>query len=415
MKRKWIEIGQDLLVILLNHLMLISVCVTAVGQFKDYDHKVWLWSVLLIIPIFFYWARIKISNFFLFVALHLAVPVAFLFLPIHIMSKVMMVFTGIVYLIWSIWIRVKERRHGEGLLRPAVMTGSLAVMLLIETFYSKNGWEGIFIAMAIIYAAGYYMYIFTSRYLRFLTVNESSVANIPEAEIFYRGLRQASLYTAGVTALLVLSSSAKWISSMDSWLLSGIKNILIKFFKYLFMRSETTEETSGMQQLEELAPPDLSIFANDSGPVLFWVVLEKIARVGVVLFLIGLVVFGIVKGARSIWKGFHKSYVKDEKKINSGMDIRETCTIEKTQKVRNNLFSFLNNREKIRKIYRKQVLKHRTAIIGDLNAEDLEYMTAKECCDKFAAEQLKEMYEKARYSAEEIVSDDVRAAKSSGR
>jgi len=92
-------------------------------------------------------------------------------------------------------------------------------------------------------------------------------------------------------------------------------------------------------------------------------------------------------GIRHLWKEFYKASEKEEKAY-SGIDIRETCTIEKTKKEGSNWFSFLNNREKIRKIYRKQVLKNKTVIIGDLVVENLGYMTAKECCDKFAAEQL---------------------------
>jgi len=133
------------------------------------------------------------------------------------------------------------------------------------------------------------------------------------------------------------------------------------------------------------------------------------------LFLVGFIVFGIVKGFQYLWKEFHKDVSRDVKKNNNRIDIRESCTIEKAQKEGKSRFSVRNNHEKIRKIYRKQVLKNKIAIIGDLHAEALQYLTAKECCDKFAAEQLKKMYEKARYSAEKITSDDVGVAKSAGR
>ena len=408
MKRKWIETGQDLLIIFINHLILIAFAMTAMGLFRQDEHKVWLWSVLLIIPLIFYVARIKLRNFFLFFALHVAVPVGIIFLPIHILLKLLMVFISMVYFIWSIRIRMQERGYGEGVVAPIFMTGALGVMLLIETSYSQKGWEGIYIAMAIIYAAGYCMYMFTSQYLRFLIVNESSAANIPESEIFHKGFRQTFMYMAGVVTLLVLTANVAWLSYIVSWL----GDILLKVARFLFSGAGRTEEEMPITMPVEQIPPDMGMLGEAGEPALIWVILEKLVMIAGALFMVGLIVFGIVKGFQYLWKGFHKDAAKDEKKITTGIDIREACTIEKTKKEGNNWFSFLNNREKIRKIYRKQVLKNKTAIIGDLNTEDLGYMTAKECCDRFSAEQLKKMYEKARYSEAEITSEDVRAAKS---
>ncbi len=406
MKRKWIETGRDLLVILNNHLLLISIGITFMGVCKQEDHMMWLWSVLLVIPLFFYWARIKIRNFFLFYALHLVVPLGIIFLPISISPKFFAVFISIAYSIWSISIRIKERGCGEDVVAPYFMTGALAIMLLIETYHSQNGWEGIHVAVAIIYAAGYCLYLFISQYLRFLIVNESSAANIPEAEIFHNGFCQSCLYVAGVVTLLVLTVNVEWLS----YIVSRIGNILLDFIRFLFSGVGRTEEAPTSMPVEQVTP-EMGILTEAGEPALFWVILEKVAMIGVHLFIVGVVVFSIVKGFQYLWKGFYKTSEKEEKKIFGSIDVRESCTIEKTKKEGSNWFLFLNNGEKIRKIYRKQVLKHKTAIIGDLRTDDLEYMTAKECCDKFAAEHLKKMYEKARYSAEEITSDDVRAAK----
>lgn len=407
MKRKWIETGQDLLVIMNNHLMMIAFCVTAMGILKQEDHKLWFWSALLIVPLIFYWSRIKIRNFFLFFALHLAVPVAVIFLPIPVLSKALAVFISIIYFIWSVMIRIKERGYGEDVVAPLFMTGALGIMLLVENYHSQKGWEGIYIAIAIIYVAGYFLYLFTSRYLRFLIVNESSAANIPETEIFQKGFCQSCIYTAGVVTLLVLTANLEWMS----YVVSRIGKVLLNIIRFLVSGIGRAEEKLPVSMPVEQGMPDMGMLTEAGEPALFWIILEEIALFCASLLIGGVVLLGIVKGFQYLWNGFHKNSGKDVKKINSGTDIREACTIEKNKKKESNWFLFLNNGEKIRKIYRKQVLKNKTAIIGDLDAEDLEYMTAKECCDKFAAGQLKKIYEKARYSAEEIASDDVRTAK----
>ena len=49
--------------------------------------------------------------------------------------------------------------------------------------------------------------------------------------------------------------------------------------------------------------------------------------------------------------------------------------------------------------------------VNGLGDEYSEYMTAKECCDRLAEQNLKQMYEKARYSIEDISAEDVRYAR----
>jgi hypothetical protein len=99
------------------------------------------------------------------------------------------------------------------------------------------------------------------------------------------------------------------------------------------------------------------------------------------------------------------------KEITGNQDIRESCEIEMRNGEERNWFSFLNNSEKIRKMYRKRILRNKSSIVGDLSAEELTYLTAKECCDKIHADRLKLIYEKARYSNETITAEDVKIVK----
>ena len=97
--------------------------------------------------------------------------------------------------------------------------------------------------------------------------------------------------------------------------------------------------------------------------------------------------------------------------IEEGIDIREICEIEKRHKDVGQWHIFRSNRDKVRKIYQKQILKQKQYIIGEEDVRVLEYMTAKECCDTLAADKLKEIYEKVRYSNKDITPEDVRIAK----
>ena len=76
-----------------------------------------------------------------------------------------------------------------------------------------------------------------------------------------------------------------------------------------------------------------------------------------------------------------------------------------------NILGFLSNEQRIRTLYKKRVIHDKAAIIGDKVEQELSYLTAKECCEKIGATDLKEVYEKVRYSSEKVTSEDVRRAK----
>ncbi len=411
MKRTLIELGQDMLVILINHLVLMGFAVTIMGLFNQENPDLLLWAALGILPAALYFARMELGNFFLFFAIHLLIPVIMLFLPAAILQKVIMMAIVIVYIVWSINIRLKAKTDGENIFAPIFAIGVLGAMALIENFFSKRGWEGYYLLLAIFYIAGYFVYCFISRYLRFLIVNESSAANIPEQEIFTSGMKQTLLFMAGGVVVLFMTANIGWVSYIMSWIGKGLIVLLRAIFSRISYEEAEEVGPVGMESVQQ----DMGIFTEDAETYILWIILEKIVLVLVAAVLIASIVLVVVMGFRYLWRYFHMHEKAEAKKLQNGVDIRESCTIEKNKRETARWFSFLNNREKVRKAYRKQVLKNKNAIIGDLNTEDLEYMTAKECCDKISAGNLKIIYEKARYSAEDITSEDVKLVKAAGK
>ena len=411
MIRKFIETMQDLLIILINHLPLLGLGITVMGLFGQEQHYIWLWGAAVAVPLVLYFARVKIGNFFLFFALHLILPVIAFMVPVWILPKIILLVMVLIYVVWSVYIRLRSKTMGEGLLKPLFVISMLGALTLVENLNNKMGWEWIYIALAMVYLAGYFIYNFIDQYLHFLTVNESSAANIPEQEIFSSGMKQTFLFMLGSVVVLLLTANVGWLAYIMSWLGKGLLAV-IRFL--LSGRSgEQIEEIE--PSVMESAPQDMGgMFAEEGKTALIWIILEKILMAAIGVLLIGLVVFGIVMGFRYLWKYFHAGSKKEDEVLQSGIDIRETCIIEKKQKEASDWFSFLKPREKVRKIYRKQILKHKKEIIGENTPENLEYMTAEECCEKISSEELKLIYEKARYSSEEITSEDVKRIKLSG-
>ena len=126
--------------------------------------------------------------------------------------------------------------------------------------------------------------------------------------------------------------------------------------------------------------------------------------IGFILFLY--YVYYVIKGLEG--SNFRK---KKNEKLAENEDVREYCGFEKKSDKQAGNFIFRSNREKIRRLYRKKVAKHKQEIIGEKEPQHLNYLTAKECCDKLSEQKLKLAYEKARYSEETITTEDVKFAK----
>ena len=101
---------------------------------------------------------------------------------------------------------------------------------------------------------------------------------------------------------------------------------------------------------------------------------------------------------------------KNNSIMNEGDDIREYCGVEKSNQKPKMLVPLFDPRKRIRKLYYKKVMKQKRLLIGEKEDKQLGYLTAKECCEVISASNLKNAYEKARYSIENVTSEDVRLA-----
>ena len=144
---------------------------------------------------------------------------------------------------------------------------------------------------------------------------------------------------------------------------------------------------------------------------IIWIILEKLLMAAMAVGFVLLIVYAAVKGYQFLWKNFHKERKSGSKYDEDVPDVREKCGIEKSSKGQFKLFTFSDNREKVRKVFRKHILKSKNSIIGNSNINKLECLTAKECCDKISADTLQLVYEKARYSRDMITAEEVKQVK----
>ncbi len=414
MNNKWIEYGQDILIMVMNHLLLTVAAVCVGGLFGEEAPQFGLWAAAFILPVGFYVIRALVRYLVPFLLLHLLFPASVLLLPIGGRLKVIALAMALIYAMLSMKIRYREDDELDHLMSPMGTIGLIGAVSLID-YLAKNGWEQYYLAIAILYVGLYFTSYFLGQYLFMRVVNQSSVGVIPERAIFSTGARQTVLFSLGSMAVLLLTANIGWVSYILSWIWKGLYAVLAVLVDWI-------PKGDGSGAEEEM------LGANTAGPMLpnigddnsllnkIMQFLDKLVGVVIVVAVAVIVVIAVKKVIKYLRDNFTQSGRKKGPEWEEGQDIRENCAIEKTERETAGLFSYFSNRERIRRIFRKKVLKNKDSIVGKHDVGALGCLTSSECCSKLpeekdASDVLKNMYDKARYSPEEITAEDVRRVK----
>lgn len=412
MKQKYLGIAEECLAIVANHCVLVAAFLTLVGCFGQTDAHIGLWIVAVALPLFFYFLRRKLANFLLFFLLHIIWPfVAILITGNNLTFCAMYTVLVGVHAVMSIKNKVKD--HDKKMEAPSALLAVVvfSVGMLMQSIWGMKSWTNYYMILVFVYFACYYVYLYLNQYARFMLFNKNSTANIPEKEIFTSGFTQTVVYTAGGLGILFLTSNVEWMS----YIAGIIGNALLKFIRFLI----ENVHFSGGDDHGVLGEDDMykageqlkrePVEANE----MFEGVLLAVIKVFIVILII-LFIFVLIKAFRDMWENYTINKVSEEM-MSAKNEVREKLSIEKDGKEERkgrNLFGFMDNKEKVRKYYKKRVAKEKLAIVGDLDAENLQYLTSKECCDKISARNLQNVYDRVRYSEDEITADDVKKAKS---
>lgn len=412
MKYKHLEIAEELLAILANHWVLVAAFVSLMGSFGETEAFVGMWVVMVIVPLYYFLLRKTIGSFPVFLVLHFAGPAAAYFVSKgHYTFCVMYVVLAGAYAVASIKNKVTNKdKKTEAFTSGWAIVGFTAGMICVNVFGTKEMADS-FLPLILAYFACYYIYLFLNQYMKFISFNKNSTSNIPEKEIFSSGFLQTVIYTVAGVGVLFLSSCGGWFTNITGYIGKAIVVVLRYLIEKFPMSMEDNhgelppdDMYQGGEAMEPVAP----------SPVAEWmdVLLGIIINVGITI-VIGVVLFLLLRAFARMWKDYSMNKFSEEM-MTAQNEVRENLIVEKREKgddKNHSLFAFLDNKDKVRKIYKKRVTKEKMAIVGTLDTENLKYYTAKECCDKLNAQKLQNAYDKVRYSEEEITAEDVKAAK----
>lgn len=356
MKRQGMQYVKDSLCIILNHLLFVAAVITVLDLFRADSSKLILWVGLIVVPFIWYYMTQK----------------------------------------------------PQKLIPPPMFIILLGGMSMVEKIMHVHDWSMYYYVITFVYLVGYFVYYFSKQFLQFLALNQHSASNIPEQTIFRNGIIQTLMFTAGSSIILFISANFDWVKRIADYIWDAILAVL----RYIFAGIETTVQQPQKEELAQKDPQMGSVNMSDVIPeqmlenlrnlIIFFLCVAIIIGTIMFLYYIYYVIKGIEGSPRRKWK---KEKAEDDE------DVREYCGFEKKSQKRERSFGLRNNQEKVRRLFKKKVLKYKKELIGEQKEEKLSYFTAKECCDRLGEQSLKMIYEKARYSEETITAEEVRSVK----
>ena len=421
MNNKWIERVQDFLVMAMNHLILTVLAICIIGLFKDSSPNLLLWTAMFVFPAGYYFVRGRVKKLIPFLLIHVLTPISVLLVPVGWLLRAVMAVMAITYSIVSAKIRYREEPADDAFLPPLGVGIFMGVVTLVENLYSKRGWEQYYLIIAILYFGLYFIEYFLGQYLFFRTVNKSSTGVIPEKAIFTAGAKQTLLFSVGSMVILLLAANFGWVSYIWSWIWKVI-DLIMRFLVSLLPQGEDTESSMGTEAPGEgdSGMPDFGDEQTNEFLRILWEIIDKLLIAAVIVGTAVLIVWVTNRIVKFLRSRFYRSRETSVIELEGGVDIRESCDIEREDRATSAWFGFLNPREKIRRIFKKQVWKNKEKIVGMRSPDMLGYLTAKECTEKISEEQaapeeLTKLYEQARYGREDVGNEEVKRAKAAAK
>lgn len=356
MKQESMQNFRDALCVILNHLLFLAGVITISDLFQVDNPNLFMWAVLVVIP-----------------------------LEVCFFTK-------------------KEPM----LIPPPIFILVLGVMSLAEKIMSNHDRGIYYYVITFVYLIGYFLFYFTKKFLDFLKLNQNTASNIPISDIFRNGIGLTAFFTACSSVILLVSANIDWVKAIADKIWSWVLVIL----GYIFSGIDTKPPLTGK---EEMTQKDPQMGSSNMSEVIPIETLESIRNI-IVVMLIVTIILGLCFFLYYIYcviKGLEGPDIRKKKNINlvENEDVREYCGVEKNPQRKTGGFILRSNREKVRRLYQKKLIKRKKELIGEQEQQMLKYLTAKECCDKLSEQQLKRVYEKARYSEEIISPEDVRLVK----
>mgnify|MGYP002437805239 FL=1 len=462
MKKERIIIARDFCITQMNHWVLYTIIMTALGICGVPSPSLWFWALLSLVPFVMFLARRYFDAFWQILVSHGAVlGLTFLLPAPDQVQKIVSLVLVAGYVMYSLYLRlhvsemadtfvgessisisqspepipVKDGDRMDRKLNPWIaLLLSVAAMSLrhyqgqislgdemleglgaASKLTAQVNLDRYYIGAVVLFFGLYCLEYYMEHYLYFLQVNDSSTGHMPAGEIFRSGMGLTCIYTGVGVVVMLLVSHMEWLAGAGAY----VKRFLQWLFSFLPQSETTIAEEETREQVQENVNMLEQLGLEEGKRSIIWVVLEGIVMIAGAIALVVLVVWVSYRLFCYLKEKFSIRAHVDQRTMEAVVDVRESCAIEKTKKEKRPLWEILTNAGRIRRIYKKEVLKSLPSpnaggrlLDRKITREGIQAMTPSEWGQAADKEALAAVYEKVRYSNEECTAEDVRIARS---
>ncbi len=415
MNRNFILCARELCVTQMNHWTAFSLVLLLFGLTQNVSEceepSVWIWLAMSALPFAFYFLRLYLHRFLLLLGGHLVLLAVSFVLLSHRDSPARTIYflSAVLYAAYSIALRLRGGEFLDGKVIMPAAVGIFAGATYLLHYLGCGKWDSAYLLALIAVFGLYFLTCYLESYLRFLVVNDSSTGHIPEREIFVSGARLMIGFVLSAMLLLLLCSHFEWLGAVAAFLRAAVFS-LVRLLIGILPRGGPDAPA----QEAPLVPGGGGTPLPEAGETaLIWIVLEYIALAaffcGLVWLALRLMVwlFRFVRERMNRKRSGLHSHTWERVR-----DVREKCPYEKpSRKAQRPLFARATPRDRIRRLYRNHV---KAAVSGlspkdwGETPQDPAFRTAREWGKILGEEAVSPLYEKARYSDENISAEEVR-------
>ena len=415
MKRS-LEMAGGFLATQLNYIPALLVVFAVYYGILKQEPVLWKYALLAFVPFGFYIIRVYVKKLVLFFALHIGWAVLPLFLADNIAEMIFGILFGVVFGGVSIYFKVAKNQTEDSILFSA-MTCIIAIISYFSTL--SGGGEnaaGKIAGMAIIYVVYYMIYQYITGYLNYIKNNEVSNQSIPKQHIFKTSASALvgflSLFIGFALLLVKGNIFADFIYKIGDWIKRFII-WLLSFAPEAMEQGEAVEEaTEAVENLDRFGE---NVEAVNKLPPEIVELIDKIVTVGAYIISGVAVLLFTYALFRAIVEAFKvKREVNEEEVVLVKEKVTRVKRGQQAKKEREKQFS---KDKKIRKLYEDLIFKKTVTGTTDKIEKKqllkkLKYQTPKEQCRYIKKKDIIHgLYEKARYSGNEITKEEVRLMK----
>ena len=378
------------------------------------EPTMWKYIVLSVLPFVFYLIRYFIKNMPGFFACHLVIVVLPYFLAGNLVEKIIFVLMSLIFCGVSIYFKLTRPFPEDGVLYVAMT----CILAFVSYIFSVSG-MGANVAraiavLAILYVVIFLIYEYITGYINYIKNNEVSNQSIPKEHIFKTSISALAGFVmlfVGFAALLANKKAMTgWIDKIGEW--------IERFLKWLFSFAPEAMEQGRGESAQNVQDPYKLVEVLEREKQIPPEVNEMIGNIVTIgAYIISIVV--VLLFAYAIFRAIVAAFkVKREDNEEEVVLVREKVTKVRQKNTENKVSERQFSKEKkIRKMYEDLVFRKNLGPKPDkaekqLVTNRLKHQTPKEQCRYLnSGEVIRRMYEKARYSGEEVSKDDVKAMK----